>query len=187
MEFSYTGQYRFTGDRKGDWAIEFLSSGTLRFSRLGKAGKGVDIFSLGGGGGGGRAAQFGYGGGGGGGGKTKTVRGAKIARGIDVDIIIGSGGTPNAAGGTSSVRQGSVSLCEAEGGQPGGPGNSQGYGGSGGSGGGANGAPRGVNGYSAANNTGGGGGGGGGDGGGGNVGNGGTGGSGIVIIRNRRG
>ena len=24
MEFSYTGQYRFTGDRKGDWAIEFL-------------------------------------------------------------------------------------------------------------------------------------------------------------------
>ena len=44
MEFSYTGQYRFSGDAKGDWTIECLSSGTLRFSRLGKAGRGVDLF-----------------------------------------------------------------------------------------------------------------------------------------------
>lgn len=93
MEFSYTGQYRFSGDAKRDWAIEFLSSGTLRFSRLGKAGRDVDLFCLGGGGGG-RAAQFGYGGGGGGGGKTKTVRGAKITRGAAIDISIGSGGLP---------------------------------------------------------------------------------------------
>ena len=97
MEFSYTGQYRFSGDAKGDWTIECLSSGTLRFSRLGRAGRGVDLFCLGGGGGGGRSAQFGYGGGGGGGGKTKTVRGAKIARGAAIDIIIGSGGAPPSA------------------------------------------------------------------------------------------
>ena len=48
-KFTYTGNYQFIDDGSGNWRIKFLSSGTLTFTSLGNARKGIDVFLVGGG------------------------------------------------------------------------------------------------------------------------------------------
>ena len=97
-EFTYTGTYQTIDDGNENWRIKFLTSGTLTFTKLKGAKKGIDVFLVGGGGGGGHTS-----GGGGGGGYTKTVGGIPIEKGTAYPIDIGSGGTTAARGGTSSA------------------------------------------------------------------------------------
>lgn len=135
-EFTYTGQYEFINDGlsggKQNWRIRFLTSGTLTFTKLGSAKRGIDVFCVGGGGAGGLYKNNSSGGGGGG--YTSTTRGYPVNR-TQYSIIIGAGGTAawgvGGRGGTSSI---SALGASAAGGYGGGGG--EGYnGGNGGSGG----------------------------------------------------
>lgn len=44
--FSYSGTYQFSTDDSGNWKIRFLTSGTLRFSKISSP---MDLFLVGGG------------------------------------------------------------------------------------------------------------------------------------------
>ena len=108
-EFTYTGTYQLIDDGGGNWRIKFLTSGVLNFTKLGSAGKGIDVFLVGGGGGCGNASGVSDFLGAGGGGYTKTTRQITVQVGMEYNIVIGAGGTkPNASnvqtrGGTTSA------------------------------------------------------------------------------------
>ena len=103
-KFTYTGNYQYIDDGSGNWRIKFLSGGTLTFTSLGNARKGIDVFLVGGGGGGSwytntiswemKA--------GGGSGYTLTVKDGSIVpvKGTGYSITIGAGG---AAGGSAGA------------------------------------------------------------------------------------
>lgn len=120
-EFSYTGNYEIVDDNdniiaatQGNWKIRFLTSGTLKFSRLASAEGGIDVFLVGGGGGGAPVANGGvegsyqYGSGGGGGGYTRTVSHINIDTSQEYSITIGAGGAVNSGGGQTSAFGSSV-------------------------------------------------------------------------------
>ena len=94
-KFTYTGNYQFIDDGSGNWRIKFLSSGTLTFTSLGNARKGIDVFLVGGGGGG---AEIYLGAlwarSGGGSGYVTTVKDGSIVpvKGTGYGITIGAGG-----------------------------------------------------------------------------------------------
>lgn len=108
-EFTYTGNYSLIDDGDGNWRIKFLTSGTLTFTKLGSAGKGIDVFLVGGGGGCGNANGVSDFLGAGGGGYTKTTRQITVQAGVEYTIVIGAGSTkPNSSstqtrGGTTSA------------------------------------------------------------------------------------
>ena len=101
-KFTYTGNYQFIDDGSGNWRIKFLSSGTLTFTSLGNARKGIDVFLVGGGAGG---AYHGVGGmwarSGGGSGYVTTVKDGSIVpvKGTGYGITIGAGGKSNDSSG----------------------------------------------------------------------------------------
>lgn len=99
-EFTYTGDYEFIDDGDRNWRIKFLSSGTLKFTKLGNADGGIDLFLMGGGGSGGQGELY-YAGGGGREGKVKTAKGVIIQTQIPYTIVVGAGGTSSAASGSS--------------------------------------------------------------------------------------
>lgn len=110
--FTYSGDYEIVDDEdnpitstQGDWKIRFLTSGTLRFSRLVGASGGVDIFCVGGGGG----SKDGNGGCGG---YTSTKAGVSLSENTDYSISVGAGGAIDSSGGNSSFG----SLASASGG-----------------------------------------------------------------------
>lgn len=136
--FTYTGTYEIVSDddtiitdvlsyNNTNWKIRFLINGTLRFSDLGSASNGIDVFLVGGGGGGGT----GVGNGGGGGGYTATHKAVSVAINTDYPIVIGDGGAANTDGKSTSAFGYSVNGGKTR------SANSIGYGGEGGSGGGA--------------------------------------------------
>lgn len=134
IDYSAIPEYTYTGDSTivvedddKNWHLKLLTSGVLTFTRLGNAGN-VEVFLVGGGGGG-RLGPGNYHGGGGGG----YVLSAEFApiEGVAYETIIGAGGSPNAAGGSTS----SFGLSTL-GGHTGGTTNAE-DGGAGGSGGGA--------------------------------------------------
>lgn len=144
-EFTYSGTYALTNDSGttvaqdalvDNWKLTFKTGGTLKFTKLNSAAKGIDVFCVGGGGGSGLSCSACYcGGGGGGGGYTNTVKKVAVAAGTPYTITIGSGGGAGSGGGTTSAL-----TCAASGGNAGGTANvNNGWnpGGSGGSGGGA--------------------------------------------------
>lgn len=138
--YEYSGKHEYIDDGDGNWRIKFTSSGKLKW--LSKTMK-IDVFGVGGGGGGGGSSGVmnSYGGGGGGG-YTKTVKPIEIANNQEIDIIIGAGGSPSLAGGTTTFGN----ILSVNGGKPGGTsspyGNTRGgTGGNGGSGGGGAGEP----------------------------------------------
>ena len=95
-EFTYTGTYQLIDDGGGNWRIKFLTSGVLTFTKLGSAGKGIDVFLVGGGGGCGNANGVSDFLGAGGGGYTKTTRQITVQAGVEYPIVIGAGSTkPN--------------------------------------------------------------------------------------------
>ena len=122
--FTYTGDYEIVDDSDtpitattaitGNWKIRFLTSGTLKFSRLKGAEGGIDVFLVGGGGGGAPVAGGGvdgsyqYGSGGGGGGYTRTVSHINIDTSQEYSITIGAGGAVNSYGGQTSAFGSSV-------------------------------------------------------------------------------
>ena len=106
--FTYTGNYIIVNDndellteKETNWKIKFLTSGILRFSSLGNANDGIDVFLVGGGGGGGGSdggyGKSNYGGGGGAGGYRTVSKNLPLAINVDYEIIVGNGG----AGATS--------------------------------------------------------------------------------------
>ena len=158
-KFTYTGNYQFIDDGSGNWRIKFLSSGTLTFTSLGNARKGIDVFVVAAGGGG---ALYNDGAGrgssraGGGSGRTATNKSGNIipAKGTGYGITIGAGGArgsnSGSSGGSAQGASGGSSSAfnqSASGGAGGRAGHyyvpaagidqMQAYGGNGGSGGGA--------------------------------------------------
>lgn len=123
--FTYTGSYKIVDDNDseildfanwtGNWKVRFLTSGTLKFTRLNDWDGSIDLFLVGGGGGGGKsdgntgsATDGSYydlctGGGGGGGGYTATHKSLTVETGVSYSISIGSGGSASSKGGTSSA------------------------------------------------------------------------------------
>lgn len=110
--FTYTGEYTFEEDGGKDWRIKLLTSGTLTFTDLGNAKKGIDVFLVGGGGSGGFGTMvggytqgFALGGSGG----FNTLERIKPVKGVPYEIEIGAGAPKATArgkgkpGGTSTA------------------------------------------------------------------------------------
>jgi hypothetical protein len=74
-EFTYSGDFQFIDDGDKNWRIKLLTSGTFKFTSIGNAANGIDVFCVGGGGGGSAS--------GGGGGYTKTTKNVTVKSGID--------------------------------------------------------------------------------------------------------
>ena len=91
-EFTYTGQYQLIDEGEGDWRIKFLTSGILKFTKLGGAKGGIDVFLVGGGGACGYSAGISDWCGPGGGGYTKTIRSVSVQENVEYPIVIGAGG-----------------------------------------------------------------------------------------------
>ena len=191
MAYTYSGSHEKIDDGSGNWRIKFKSSGTLKFTNLGKWDGKLDVFCVGGGSAGGSGnwdANNGYGKAGSGGGAygngAVNNGGSNGGNGDPqnaANIGIDHWGSPGKGQGTTTREFGeSTGTLYAGGGGAGGNGSAQAKGGSGGGG---NGAYSGTNAQptSGEANTGGGGGGmyyG--------LTNVGKGGSGIAVIRNHR-
>lgn len=89
-KFTYTGEYRFAAESGENWKLELLTSGTLTFTKLGNAKKGIDAFLVGGGSGAPYSAT--YLSGGGAGGYTRTVRKITVAKDAPIAVVVGAGG-----------------------------------------------------------------------------------------------
>lgn len=94
-EFTYTGNCVLIDDGKRNWRIKFLTSGTLRFTKLSGS---LDVCLVGGGAGGltaGKAA--------GGGGRTLTQAAIVVQTDTDYVITVGAGGAAGVDGGDSEA------------------------------------------------------------------------------------
>lgn len=149
--FTYTGNYEIVNDNDefidtsiDNWKIRFLTSGTLTFTELKGAEEGIDVFLVGGGAGGASSTGYWECGGGGGGGYTATHKNIPIVANTEFQIVIGSGGSLNSAGGNTSAFSftasggcsGTFSDSDNINGGNGGSGGGAGWGGSGGTNGG---------------------------------------------------
>ena len=97
MTYTYTGSHKKIDDGSGNWRIKLKSSGTLKFTNLGKWDGKLDVFCVGGGcaGGGGTNGQWNAGGGygkAGSGGYTTTQKSVQSAANVSYNIVIGAGG-----------------------------------------------------------------------------------------------
>lgn len=209
-QMEYTGTYQINNESATDWNIEFKTSGILKFSKLGNAINGAQVFLVGGGNNGSAGGNGGGAGGAGGGTKTESLT---LVQGTEYNITIGGSGgntsgfgytatagsgasggrggwmdssnTWGASGGNGAYAFGDTKYARYGAGGGGGSGHwggNDGGGGNGGYDGGGDGGRSANAGGSAGKANSGGGGGGGGWGGS----PGGAGGSGIVIIRNKR-
>ena len=110
-EFTYSdtapGAYEIFIEDAKNWRIEFYRSGTLTFTKLGSAAKGIDVFILGGGGAGAKSRgtePSSEGAAPGGGGYYKTMNNIYLQEGLDFSVIIGAGATTvGENGGNSSM------------------------------------------------------------------------------------
>lgn len=120
--FSYSGSCELISDGGKDWRIKFYTSGTLRFSSLGNAKNGIQVFLVGGGGAGGSGHNqyhFGLGGSGG----FNTLGTAFVEKDKDYTVTIGAGGAKLSKGATNERSDGGVTGAfglEARGGGGGG-------------------------------------------------------------------
>ena len=159
-QFTYTGTYELVTDNDtiiasgsnnavsipseyasytGNWKIRFLTSGELKFTNLGTAASGIDVFLVGGGGAGGGGTSNDRGGGGGGG-YTKTHKAISISQNEKYTIIVGAGGTRGSGNYVAGNRGGtSTAFGYSAAGGYGGTSSNAGAGGAGGSGGGGGG------------------------------------------------
>lgn len=110
-EFTYSdtapGAYEIFIEDAKNWRIEFYRSGTLTFTKLGSAAKGIDAFILGGGGAGVKSRgtePSSEGAAPGGGGYYQTMNNIYLQKGLDFSVIIGAGATTvGENGGNSSM------------------------------------------------------------------------------------
>lgn len=129
--FTYNGSHSgIISDGGYNWKIKFYGTGTLKFTSLGNATSGIDVFLVGGGGGGQGVCS-----GGAGGGKTTTAKAVSVSTDTNYTITIGGGGSGAAVNSTGATSGGTTSAFgkSAAGGNPG---TKNAAGGSGGSGGG---------------------------------------------------
>lgn len=84
--FTYTGTSQLNKEDDFNWNLVLKTSGTLKFTELGTASDGIDVFCVGGGGGAPRYC------GGGGGGYTATKKAVSVAKNTSYSITIGAGG-----------------------------------------------------------------------------------------------
>ncbi len=159
--YTYSGSHKLVDEGNGNWKIYFYTGGKLKFSYLGNAASGINVFCLGGGGGGGG----GSGGGGGGGGNTTTNTKTGLAVNTEYTITIGgggvgsgyrrayggNGGTTIAFGFSAAGGSGGGSADSGYGDRRGGNGGSGGGGGSSDSGNGGNGGTNGGSGGTSGN------------------------------------
>lgn len=109
MTYTYTGGHEKIDDGSGNWRIKLKSSGTLKFTNLGKWDGKLDVFCVGGGcaGGGGTNGQWNAGGGygkAGSGGYTTTQKSIYATANTAYSIAIGAGGQSTfASGGSTSA------------------------------------------------------------------------------------
>lgn len=94
MTYTYTGDHEKIDDGSGNWRIKFKSSGTLKFTNLGKWDGKLDVFLVGGGCAGGSGNWDGNNGYGkaGSGGYTTTEKSVQSAANTSYNIVIGAGG-----------------------------------------------------------------------------------------------
>lgn len=106
MAYTYSGSHEKIDDGSGNWRIKFKSSGTLKFTNLGKWDGKLDVFLVGGGCAGGSGnwdAANGYGKAGSGG-YTKTQKSIQVEVNKPYSIVIGAGGqSAFAPGGRTSA------------------------------------------------------------------------------------
>ena len=107
MHYTYTGEQEFSYEgNNGDWKIKFKSSGTLKFTNIGKWDGKLDVFCVGGGCAGGSGNWDGNNGYGkaGSGGYTKTQKSIQVTANTSYNIVIGAGGqSAFAPGGSTSA------------------------------------------------------------------------------------
>lgn len=107
MTYTYTGSHEKIDDGSGNWRIKFKSSGTLKFTNLGKWDGKLDVFCVGGGCAGSSGswndASYNYGKAGSGG-YTKTQKSVQVTANTAYSIVIGAGGQRHfASGGSTSA------------------------------------------------------------------------------------
>ena len=106
MTYTYSGTSEKIDDGSGNWRIKFKSSGTLKFTNLGKWDGKLDVFCVGGGCAGGSGswdAGNGYGKAGSGG-YTTTQKSIQVTANTAYSIVIGAGGqSAFAPGGSTSA------------------------------------------------------------------------------------
>lgn len=101
--YTYNGTATMTDEGNGNWNVVFKTGGTFKFTNLGNASSGIDVFCVGGGGGAPRYC------GGAGGGYTTTQKAVSVAANTSYTITIGAGGasytdhTNGGAGGTTTA------------------------------------------------------------------------------------
>lgn len=105
MTYTYTGGHEKIDDGNGNWRIKFKSSGTLKFTNLGKWDGKLDVFCVGGGGAGGSGywdAGNGYGKAGSGG-YTTTQKSVQSTENTSYNIVVGAGGQSAFASGGNTT------------------------------------------------------------------------------------
>lgn len=110
-EFTYSGDFRIVDDYgaeisdfanwKDNWKIEFITSGTLKFTNFHGWNPEIDVFCVGGGSSGSGGGAF-WGGGGGAGGRTAAGKAITVELNKAYTITIGSGGTAVSGSGSSN-------------------------------------------------------------------------------------
>lgn len=100
-EYTYDGTAVLTDEGNNNWNIQFKTGGDLKFTELGNAGNGIQVFLCGGGGTGGSGGGYG-GGGGGGGGYTTTGDFTPVANSSYTITIGGGGGATSGFGLTAN-------------------------------------------------------------------------------------
>lgn len=106
MTYTYSGSHEKIDDGSGNWRIKFKSSGTLKFTNLGKWDGKLDVFCVGGGCAGGSGSWDGNNGYGkaGSGGYTTTQKSIQVTANTAYSIVIGAGGqSAFAPGGSTSA------------------------------------------------------------------------------------
>ena len=112
MTYTYSGTSEKIDDGSGNWRIKFKSSGTLKFTNLGKWDGKLDVFCVGGGGAGGSGnwdAANGYGKAGSGG-YTTTQKNVQSAANTSYSIVIGAGGQSAFASGGNTTAFGVTAI-----------------------------------------------------------------------------
>lgn len=107
-KFSYTGSYQVIDDGHGNWRIKLLTSGTLTFTSLGNARKGIDVFLVGGGAGGVSYVGTMVATASGGAGYTKTQKNVSVTKGTAYTITVGAGSAAKGSSGSSGSTTGNA-------------------------------------------------------------------------------
>lgn len=105
MTYTYTGSHEKIDDGSGNWRIKFKSSGTLKFTNLGRWDGKLDVFCVGGGGAGGSGywdAGNSYGKAGSGG-YTTTQKSVQSTENTSYNIVVGAGGQSAFASGGNTT------------------------------------------------------------------------------------